>query len=147
MELNGLPLHVLVIHGAVVFGPLAALLAVGYAAPVLRERLRWPLAVTAVLAGLFVVSAYITGQDFLDRNPALGQLPAVADHQRYAVWALVATLALVVIALVATLAPLSRGQRYAVDVLLVIAAIATAITVFLTGDAGARAVWGGMTGQ
>jgi hypothetical protein len=41
MELGGLPLHPLVIHAAVVFGPLAALCALGYALlDRWRERLR-----------------------------------------------------------------------------------------------------------
>ena len=41
MEINGLPLHVLVVHAAVVFGPLAALSAIGYVAlPSQRDRLR-----------------------------------------------------------------------------------------------------------
>ena len=31
MEINGLPLHPLAVHAAVVFGPLAALLALAYA--------------------------------------------------------------------------------------------------------------------
>ena len=33
MEINGLPLHPLVVHAAVVFGPLAALTALAYVVP------------------------------------------------------------------------------------------------------------------
>ena len=46
MEINGLPLHALVVHAAVVFGPLAALAGVLYVAlPTWRDKLRWPLVV------------------------------------------------------------------------------------------------------
>ena len=42
MEINGLPLHVLIVHAAVVFGPLAALSALAYVGlPSWRDRLRW----------------------------------------------------------------------------------------------------------
>ena len=45
-----MPAHALLVHGAVVFGPLAGLLAVGYAVPALRERLR---GVTLVFSSVF----------------------------------------------------------------------------------------------
>ena len=50
-----MPAHALLVHGAVVFGPVAGLLAVAYAVPALRERLRGVTLVTAVLAAVFVV--------------------------------------------------------------------------------------------
>ena len=51
MEIGGLPLHPLVIHAAVVFGPLGALSALGYAVLARwRDRLRWPMLVLALLA-------------------------------------------------------------------------------------------------
>lgn len=145
MEFNGLPLHALVIHGAVVFGPLASVLALGYLLPPLREQMRWPLAVTAVLAAVFVTLAYLSGNDLLDRNPALGQIPAVETHEHRAVWALVATLVLVVVVLAALLTHRRGGPvRILLDVLLGAAAVATIVAVVLTGDAGAQAMWGGL---
>ena len=46
MEINGLPLHALIIHAAVIFGPLSALAGVLYAVvPRWRDRLRWPMVV------------------------------------------------------------------------------------------------------
>ena len=53
MEINGLPLHPLVVHAAVVFLPCAALLALVYAAvPRWRWAVRWPMVgLTAVGAG------------------------------------------------------------------------------------------------
>ena len=52
MEINGLPLHPLVVHAAVIFGPLAALAALVYAVvPRWRDRLRWPMVALALVAG------------------------------------------------------------------------------------------------
>ena len=44
---NGLPLHVLVVHGAVVVTPVAALAALALVRPSWRTRLRWPVAVAS----------------------------------------------------------------------------------------------------
>ena len=57
MEINGLPLHPLVVHAAVVFGPLGALLALGYVSlPARRDRLRLP------MLGLALTSATASAQ-------------------------------------------------------------------------------------
>ena len=48
MEINGLPLHPLVVHAAVIFGPLAAVAALAFLVPRWRDRLRWPMVVLAV---------------------------------------------------------------------------------------------------
>lgn len=144
MEINGLPLHPLLVHAAVVFGPLAALAALVYAGvPSWRERLRWPMTGLAAVAGLAVVAAYLSGRDFLDSRPELAQVPAVGTHEDRAWVALWVTLGFTVVA-VAT-AGLHRREgavRVATHVLLALAAAATLVTVVLTGDAGSRAVWG-----
>src|SRR5215218_8718179 len=81
MEINGLPLHPLVVHAAVVFGPLAALAAILYVAlPRRRAQLRWPMLVLAVIATGAVVLAYFSGQDFLDHKPELESSPVVQTH-------------------------------------------------------------------
>ena len=51
MEFHGIPLHPLVVHGAVVFTPLAAVAALVFVlVERWRELLRWPTAVLAVVA-------------------------------------------------------------------------------------------------
>ena len=51
MEIGGLPLHPLVVHGAVVFTPLAALALIVFAIlPRYRYLTRWPAAILAVIA-------------------------------------------------------------------------------------------------
>ena len=144
MEINGLPLHPLVIHAAVIFGPLAALAAILYAViPSWRDRLRVPMVVLAVVAGGSVVAAYITGNNFLDSKPELEQLAQVQTHQDRAWITLWVTLGFAVVAIAAGVLHERRGAlRVGVQSLLVVAALATLVSVVLTGDAGARAVWG-----
>ncbi len=144
MEINGLPLHPLLVHAAVVFGPLAALAAMVYAVlPSWRDRLRWPMAGLAVVAGLAIVAAYLSGNNFLDSRPELGQLPAVQTHEDRAGIALWVTLAFSVIAVATAWLHERPGVvRVVTTVLLGLSAVATLAIVVLTGDAGSRAVWG-----
>ena len=143
MEINGLPAHALVIHGAVVFGPLAGLLALVYLLPPLRDRLRAPLLLTALAAATFVVLAYVTGNDYLDSTPGLEQLPLVRTHQARAELALWVTLAFSVVALLATALHRRTGVvRLLLGLLLAAGAVGTIVTVVLTGDAGAQSSWG-----
>ena len=144
MEINGLPLHPLVVHAAVVFGPLGALAGVAYAVvPAWRDRLRTPMAVLAVVAGVAVVAAYLSGDSFLESRPELGQLPDVRTHEEGAGPTLWATLAFVIVAVVTARSHPREGVwRVALPVLLGIASSATLVLVVMTGDSGARAVWG-----
>jgi hypothetical protein len=144
MEINGLPLHPLVIHAAVVLAPVAALVAVLYAVvPSWRDRLRWPMVVLAVVAGGAVVAAYVTGRSFLNSRPELGQLAMVQTHQHRAWVALWCTLVFMVVAVAAGWAHSRPGvARLVASLALVVTATATVVAVVLTGDAGARAVWG-----
>ncbi|NPC96117.1 DUF2231 domain-containing protein [Nocardioides sp. zg-DK7169] len=144
MQINGVPLHALVIHGAVVLGPLASLLSLLYVVPRTREWARWPMVAAAVTAAGFVVAAFLSGRDLLDANPALRQLPAVSTHEDRAAYALATTLVLAVLAVLAGLLHARSGAvRLVVRVLLVLAALACLVAVVATGDAGAQAVWGG----
>ena len=62
MELNGVPLHPLVVHAVVVLGPLAALTGLAYAAvPRWRWLLRWPLVVLAVVTAVTAFVAVVAG--------------------------------------------------------------------------------------
>src|SRR4029453_12287221 len=64
-EFNGLPLHPLVVHAAVVLGPLAALAALAYVGwPKHRDLLRWVALVTVLLATASIWAAYLTSTNF-----------------------------------------------------------------------------------
>jgi hypothetical protein len=143
MEINGLPVHPLVVHAAVVFGPLAALAALGTLVPRWRDRLRWPMVVLAVLATGAIVVAYLSGGDLLDSKPELRTSPLVEEHEERAELLLWTTLAFGVVALGAGWLHARTGAvRVVVDVLLGLLALAVLVLVIRTGDAGARAVWG-----
>jgi magnesium-transporting ATPase (P-type) len=143
MEINGLPLHPLVVHAAVIFGPIAALVALAYLVPRWRLKLRWPMVGLAVIATLSIVAAYLTGNNFLEHKPELRTSPQVQTHQDRARQLLWVTIAFGVIALASGwFATRTGALRIVLDVLLGAAAIATLVLVFLTGEAGARAVWG-----
>ena len=144
MEINGLPLHPLVVHAAVVFGPLGALLALAYVAlPARRDQLRRPMVGLAVVAGLSILAAYLTGRYFLTQRPELRQLPGVSTHRARARVLLAVTFAFTVVALATAWWHTRTGVvRALLLTLLGASALGTLVMVVLTGDAGARAVWG-----
>ena len=143
MEINGLPLHPLVVHAAVVFGPLAALAALGYLVPRWRPILRWPLVVLAVIATAAIVLAYYSGGDLLDSKPELEASPLVEKHEELGDQLLWVGLGFGLVAIVTGLVHARRGAlRVVLDVLLAVAAVVLLVWVFRTGEAGARAVWG-----
>jgi hypothetical protein len=143
MEINGLPLHPLVVHAAVIFGPLAALAALAYLVPRWRDVMRWPMVILDVVGVGAVVAAYFTGVNFLDSKPELKQLPQVRHHRDLGVQTLYVALAFGAIALLSGwLHERTGAVRIVLNVLLAIAAVALLVMVARTGEAGARAVWG-----
>jgi hypothetical protein len=154
MTVNGIPAHPLVVHAAVVLVPLAAVFAGVYAVwPRRRWQTRTPALVLAVVAAGAVQLAAMTGDQLktsLHENTAL-----IRTHEHWAGLLQAATWALAGLVVVAWWAlphqsPLpDRGARGGVrllsvplTVLLPVAALVVLVLVVLTGDAGARAVWG-----
>ncbi|GAA1478733.1 hypothetical protein GCM10009623_31790 [Nocardioides aestuarii] len=143
MEISGLPLHPLVVHAAVVLGPLAALTALVYAAVGRwRDRLRIPMVVVALAATASVAAAFLSGDNFLETNPQLAAKPYVELHEERADLLLWLTLGFGAVALAAGwLHDRSGAVRTVLRGLLAVAALAVLVMVVLVGDAGARAVW------
>jgi hypothetical protein len=167
MDINGVPAHVLVIHGAVVLTPLAALAAIVFAVvPRWRYLTRWPTVVLAVVATVTVWVARVSGDDFFESRfealPADSSVrAAILEHQDLGeLLSLVALGFLVVVALGAALLGSTSGfasgrgekaraapwMETALPVVIVLVAVLTLVYVFLTGDAGARATWEQPTG-
>jgi hypothetical protein len=144
MEINGLPLHPLVVHAAVVFTPLAAIAALLYVAvPRWRDRLRWPMLALAVIATGAIVVAYLSGGSFLNSKPELKTSPQVLAHQHRGRQLLWIGIGFGLLAIVSGWLHTRTGAlRIVLDVLLGVAAVLLLVWVFLTGEAGARAVWG-----
>lgn len=143
MEIGGLPLHPLVIHVAVVFGPLAALCALAYALiGRWRDPLRWPMVALALVATGSIVAAYLTGRNFLESRPELGTNPLVQTHEARAKLLLWVALAFGAVSVVAGWLHARIGATQVVlRAALAVAALAVLVQVVRTGDAGARAVW------
>ena len=145
MEINGLPLHPLVVHAAVVFGPLAALTALAYVVlPAWRDRLRWPMVVLALMGTGAITAAYFTGMNFFNsRPPELQQLEILQTHRTRAIRLFWVTLGFGVLAVLAAWLHTRTGVvRVVLNVLLGLAALAVLALAVLAGDSGSRAVWG-----
>lgn len=147
MTINGLPLHPLVVHGAVVFAPLAGLCALAYLVPRWRPFLRWPLLVVSVLAALFVWFAAATGDALKHvemRHAPAAVVQAIHDHERFAGLLQASTWLLAALALATWWFHARPGwARSVLLVLLPLGGVAALVLVVATGDAGARAVWAG----
>ena len=153
MELNGVPLHPLVVHAVVVLGPLAALTGLAYAfVPKWRWLLRWPLVVLAVVTAAAAVLAASAGEALLEARPELE--PLVEEHEErgellrtvalvYAALSLLAAYALGGVSALAS-GRGARETRFGIPVMAVLAvgAVALLVMLFLAGDSGSRAVWG-----
>jgi hypothetical protein len=157
MEINGLPLHPLVVHAVVVFVPLAGVTGLAYAAvPRWRWLLRWPLVVLTLLAMGGVYVATLTGTGLLDARPELAQLSTVTHHQQAGLrlrWVMIGYTVVVLGAVWALGGPSAlasgRGARVGkgrleppAAILLALGGVAVLVAVFLAGDSGARSVWG-----
>ena len=147
-EFNGLPLHPLIVHAAVVFGPLAALSAIAYAVlprtatGCAGSRWRWSL-----IAFLSIWAAYLSGDNFFesDRFERLsGELKEKIEHHEELAGVLRwITTGFALVTVLAVWQHARQGAaRYALSALVVVAAVLTLVWTALTGDAGAQAVWG-----
>ena len=145
---DGLPIHALVVHAAVLLVPLAALLGILFLRPAWRMALRWPLVAAAAFATVTVFVARQSGEvlkealgDQLKDNTA-GKI--VERHQdlsdRLWLWLLVFLAASVVVALVLPrlTTPLAGGAAA-----IIVAALALVVIVLVayTGHQGSTAVW------
>jgi hypothetical protein len=153
-QINGLPVHALVIHAAVVFVPLLALTAIAYGVlPRWRSRVGWAAVLLAVAAPLTAWVATESGEALRGRLVADGMsgppLAAIDDHMGYGELTFyfslglgVVTLLMVFLTLRRTERPLPRAADLGLTVIMVALAAVSGYYVFRTGDSGAQAVWG-----
>lgn len=141
-SIDGLPTHVLAIHAPIVFMPLVLLLSIVFAVkPGWRRRSGPLLAGAAAVAFVSTVLAVLTGLRF---DELIGDRVDTSDHKRLAI----TTMVLAGLLLLATVAlyvvdrkPEGRLTTGSVAVVLLLALAATWWMV-MTGDEGARLVWG-----
>ena len=145
-EIDGLPVHVLVVHAAVVVLPLAAVLGVLYVIPRTREWARLPFLLTAVAAVPLVFVARESGKSLQAAIQPAGEVGAlVAEHQDRSDLLFGLVIGYAIVAVLAFVASRARGLTKAmsqlVSVLVVVGAVAVAVQTYRVGDIGARAVW------
>jgi cytochrome b involved in lipid metabolism len=143
--IQGLPVHPLVVHAAVVFVPLAALGLILMAfSQRFAGRFGWVVALTALAGAGFSFVAKESGEQ-LER--LVGE-PGF-DHAEYGDRMPVVAAVLFGVTVILWLVQRSRLKRgakggvlmFIVDVLAIAVAAASMYAMFLTGDSGAKSVW------
>jgi hypothetical protein len=148
MTIAGLPAHILMIHAAVVLGPLSALGALAYVGlPRFRDQLRWPVLALTVIAVGAIWAAYLTGVNFFESDRfanVSGELHEnIETHEHYAMTLRWIASGFGIVTVAATYFFHSRegAARIVLNALVALSAVGTLVWVLLTGDAGSRAVW------
>lgn len=146
--INGLPVHPLVVHAAVVLVPLTALGVLLMAAwPRFSRSLGWLVALGGVVAAGSSFVAKESGEALEGRVGEPG-----FDHAELGEVMPVLALALLVVAVVLWLIDRSaaregaaprRGLRIAVAVLAALVALGNLVWIYRVGDSGAKSVWSG----
>lgn len=139
--ISGLPLHPLVVHAVVVLLPLMSIVTVAIA---WRPRWRQHAPVVAVIDGIVVVIALVAKQSGEQLQARLQQLDPGVAHDHSAQGRLVPYVALGVFVAAVLVWATSRWARL-VPVAVVVSVLAGAVGLgwtYVTGESGARAVWG-----
>jgi hypothetical protein len=152
-----LPLHVLVIHAAVLVLPVSALIAIVFAlVPNWRWLLRWPVLLLGLGSAVLAYVAKESGEAFVAAVPQLEQL--VREHKErgqllfwfclgFAVAAVLAFLLLGGPSALATGKGAKESKSKPLELVVSAAVVVVSVLVIWqtirTGDSGARAVWDG----
>ena len=152
-RIGGLPVHVLVIHAAVVFVPLLVIGAIVYAVvPRLRPRIGWIVFLLAIIGPSCTFVAKESGPKLYDRLIKQGVSgkgkQMLDDHMGFGNMTFWFTLTLGIVTLIMIIltlrksASLPRVADLGLAVIVVALAVISGYYVFRTGDSGAHAVWG-----
>ena len=152
-QVNGLPVHALVLHAAVVFVPLLALGAIVYAlVGRWRAKIGWAVLLLTVIAPISALVTVLSGHKLHERLLEQGLkgrgAEIINDHLSFGTRTFWFSLALGVVTLVLVLATqrrpgsLPRVAGLGLAVVTVALAAVTGYYVYRTGDSGATAVWG-----
>ena len=138
--INGLPVHPLVVHGAVVLLPLAVVGAVGIAVRPAWRRAYGVLVLACAAAATALIPVATSSGEALEKR--VGDPGDHAELGDQLLW-----FALPLLAVVAALVYLDRrpvgsaGLRRGLAVVAVLVAVANGVQVYRVGDSGARAAW------
>jgi uncharacterized membrane protein len=146
-EINGLPVHALVVHVVVVAAPCAALLGIAFLVPKWRRWLQWPLIAVSAIAVVATFVAKESGQTLQTAiSDQLGGVTGrlVATHANLANELLIGLIVMLVLAIAAVVTYRLSGSgwlRMSVAVIVAAAAIVVVVLTYQTGEAGAQARW------
>jgi hypothetical protein len=152
-QINGLPVHALVLHAAVIFVPLLALGAVVYAlVGAWRPKIGWAVALLAIIAPASTFVAKASGEELYERLLAQGLQGTgkeiLDDHMGYGGLTLWFALGLGVASLIMVGLTLRKAgsapkiAEWGLAAVMIVLAGLSGYYVFKTGDSGATAVWG-----
>jgi len=156
-EVLGLPAHPLIVHAAVIFGPLLAGAVIAYAlVPPFRKHIAWVVLGLGVIGPLALWAAKLSGDAFLEVQKKKGAGPEfvaqLVEHGSLGEKAALYGTALGVLAILLVLVVTAAGRRpsttgskvltYGIAVLGILAAGATLYYVVRAGHTGATNVWG-----
>ncbi len=152
-QVNGLPVHILVLHAAVIFVPLLALGSVVYAVVARwRAKMGWAVALLAVVAPIAAAVTKVSGTELYNRLLGQGMSGPgkviLDDHMNYGTITMWLSIALGVVSLALVALTIRGGARLpriaeiGFAVVIIGLAAATGYYIFETGDSGATAVWG-----
>ena len=140
----GLPLHPLVVHGAVVLVPLVAFAALAMSYwPSFSRKYGGPVLILAVVAQLSLYLAKASGEPFQQRLNK--DIERHANFGEMAPFTFIPLLVLLYLRWRMDKSGATVGSakvRRLVSVLLALAAILALIYIYLTGHSGAESVWG-----
>ncbi|BAH55654.1 MULTISPECIES: DUF2231 domain-containing protein [Rhodococcus] len=144
---NGLPVHVLLVHFMVVLAPMTAVLVMLCSVwPTARHRLVWPTLVLAAVTTALTPLTTDAGQ-WLEKN--VTDTAAVDAHTERGDTMIYFSAALLLIALAITAVHLrerkagpSRPLTWIVAILAIVVAASTIVQVYRIGESGSRAAWG-----
>jgi uncharacterized membrane protein len=162
-EFLGIPLHPLLVHGAVIFVPLQILAIFGYALlPRYRPYTTWFVLAVAVIGPLAALGAKLSGQALRARlvrhgTTDPGILAKIDEHRSYGdrtFW-LALGLGVLMLAFVGIIRVRRRGSGESTagsggvltigfTAVLIVLGLITGYYVFKTGDTGAHIVWKGI---
>ena len=140
--ISGLPVHALVVHAVVVLLPL---MSIGTVAVALRPRWRQYAPAVAVLDGLVVIVALVAKESGERLQARLQQFDPHVAQDHSAQGRLVPYVALGVFVAALVVWATSRWPRLAPAAVVVslLAGVGGIGWTYVTGESGARAVWGG----
>ena len=162
-EFQGIPMHPLLVHAAVVLLPLQVAAGIAFAVlPRFRRYLGWFVAGVAVAAPLAAYIARLSGQALRDRlirngTSDAGVLARIQEHNDFADLAMYFSIGLGVLMLVLLILEVRRTRAAAdgggaggLNILMIVLMVltvgaggATGYYVFKTGDTGAKMTWTG----